>query len=322
MARPVFATPALAALALAALVATAPTAHSAAPAGAPVMPEMQRQLLAGGIDSLGRAHMAAPASAAASLTPLSTVLADVPQAALDARLKGDVVVRVRVSRLGLVDSARVVSGDARLRAPALAAARWYLYAAQPRPEWTTVTITIDGTVDSEPLALDVIGMARDAERAGHFQAALDAWAGVLNRCGTHPTIRNPWAIREHIAEVQRRMPVEPPLRGESQGYAVAARIEQQRTVARAAHADLVKKFEDAQRDLPWWDEPYQWDAASLIGAGRSQDAIRTIVIFRAATRDTASYRRANRALAGIAAGDTVMVGEMLKQEGRKFETPE
>jgi hypothetical protein len=250
------------------------------------------------------------------------VEADVPQAALDARLKGDVVLRLRVSRLGLVDSVRVVSGDARLRTPALAAARWYLYSAQPRPVWTTTTITIDGTVESEPLPLDVMGMARTAERAGNFQAALDAWAGVLNRCGTHPTIRNPWAIRERIARLERTMAVPPPLRGESQGYAIAARIEQQRTVASAAHAELVKKFEDAQRDLPWWDEPYQWDAASLVGCGRSQDAIRTLMIFRAATRDTASRRLADRALAGIAAGDTVVVGEMLKKEGRRFETVE
>ena len=82
----------------------------------------------------------------------------------------------------------------------------------------------------------------------------------------------------------------------------------------------MRKIEDAQRDMPWWDEPYQWDAASLIGCGRTQDAIRALLVFRAATRDPESRRRADRALAGIAAGDSLMVGEMLKREGRKFET--
>jgi TonB family protein len=261
-------------------------------------------------------------SSAASLLPLSTVPADVPQAALDARLKGDVVVRVHVSRLGLVDSASVVSGDARLREAAVAAARWYLYAPQPAPAWTTTTVAIDGTVEAEPLPLDILAMAREAEHAGDFRASLDAWAGALNRCGTHPTIRNPWAIREHVAELQQHLPAAPELLGESRGTAVAARVRQQRTVSRAEHAELVLKFEDAERNLPWWDELYQWDAASLVGAGRSQDAIRALLVFRAATRDSASRHRADRAIAGIAAGDTVMVGEMLKKEGRQFEPAE
>ena len=288
MARPSLAVPALAALLVSALVAAPPA--FAAPAAAP------------------------------SLVPRSTVLPDVPQAALDAKLHGDVVVRARVSRLGLVDSARVVSGDPRLRAPALAAARWYLYAPRPAPAWTSATISIDGTADADPLPFDIRGMALQAERERNWPAALDAWTGVLNRCGTHPTIRNPWAIREHIAELVHRMKVVPEPHGEGHGDAVAARVEQQRTVERGAHAALVAKIEDAQRSLPWWDEPYQWNAASLIGCGRTQDAIRMLVVFRDLTRDPVSRKRAERALTGIAAGDSIAVSEMLKLEGPKYET--
>ena len=254
--------------------------------------------------------------------PLSTVPADIPQAALDAKLRGDVVVRLRVSRLGVVDSTTVVSGDERLRASALDAARWYLYAPRPAPAWTTTTITIDGTEETDPLPLDILAMAREAEDTGDFRAALEVWAGALNRCGTHPTLRNAWAIRGRIAGAQQRLPAMPTPLGESYGSAIAARVEQQRTVSRGAHAELVLKFEDAQRNLPWWDEPYQWDAASLLGCGRSQDAIRTLLIFRAATRDSTSRHRADRAITGIAAGDSIMVGEMLKREGRQFDRAE
>jgi TonB family protein len=313
MARSLFVAPALAALLAAASVALA-----APPSGAPALPAAQARLLAGGIDSLGRAHVAA---APGALVLRTTVPADVPQAALDAKLKGKVVVRVHVTRWGTVDGEVVVSGDPRLRPSALAAARWYLFAPPASPAWTTVTVSIDGTVDYDPLPLDILKMARDAERLGHTQAALDAWAGALNRCGTHPTIRNPWAIREHIADLQSHMKDEAPLRGESQGYAVAARVEQQRTVAGVSHADLIKKFEDAQRDLPWWDEPYQWNAASMLGCGRSQDAVRTLLVFRAMTRDTVSKNRAIRALDRIAVGDTLLTGEMLKREGRQFDSP-
>ncbi len=263
-----------------------------------------------------------PPHAAAHLVPRSTVTADVPQTALDAKLKGDVVVRLHVSRLGIVDSALVLTGDERLGPAALAAARWYLYAPQARPQWTTATITIDGTVEDDPMPLDILAMARETEGSGETLAAIDVWAGALNRCGTHPTIRNPWAIRAHIAELQQRLPAMPVPQGESQGRAIGARVQQQRTVSRAEHAELVAKFEDAQRSMPWWDEPYQWDAASLLGCGRSQDAIRTLLVFRAATRDSLSRRRADRALAGIAAGDTVVVGEMLKKEGGQFDRAE
>jgi TonB family protein len=269
---------------------------------------------------------ASPAGTAApgviALTPLTTVPADVPQEALDARLRGDVVVRVRVSRLGVVDSASVASGDPRLRRSALDAARWYLYAPRREPAWSTVTVTIDGTEEAEPLPLDVLGMAREAERAGDAPAALIAWAGVLNRCGRHPTIRNAWAIREHIVALQRSLPKQPPISGGSPRDAMAARLQQQRVVSRAEHADLVQRFETAQLNLAWWDELYQWDAASLLGCGRSQDAIRSLLLFRAATRDSVSRVRADRALAGIAAGDTVAVGERLKLEGRKLEVEE
>ena len=163
-------------------------------------------------------------------------------------------------------------------------------------------------------------MALQAERERNWPAALDAWAGVLNRCGTHPTIRNPWAVREHIAELVRRMKVVPQPHGEGHGDAVAARVEQQRTVEHDAHAALVIKIGDAQRSMPWWDEPYQWNAASLIGCGRTQDAIRMLVVFRDLTRDPVSRQRADRALSGIAAGDSIAVSEMLKLEGPKYET--
>ena len=81
-----------------------------------------------------RPAAAAKLPATVALTPVLQPAADVPQAALDAQLKGTVTLLVRVTRPGYVDSVRVLTGDARLRESAAAVARWCVYAPQA-PNW-------------------------------------------------------------------------------------------------------------------------------------------------------------------------------------------
>ncbi len=286
-----------------------------APHGAPTLPESTRRVVAGGVDSLGRATLARDVV----LEPRTTVPPDVPQAALDARLAGRVTVRARVTQWGTVDSVVAISGDPRLRAAAMDAVRWYVYAPQAEPAWTLATITIDGREETDPLGVDILGLIRDAERDGRWRDALEAYTGALRRLDQHPTLRNPWALRLRAVRTAARLGGPGSPGGSIELKAIATRVQQQRTVARAAHADLVADFETCLQAAPWWGEVYQWEAASLLGCGRSSDAIRDLLLFRVACPDSVSRERAERALAGIAAGDTVVVGERLKREGRQFE---
>jgi hypothetical protein len=259
---------------------------------------------------------------AAPLVPRSTVPADVPVAALQQGITGDVEVAARVDTRGLVDSVRATRGDALLRASAMDAVRWYVYPPQPRPVWTTATVHIDGRVDADPLPFDVRAMALEAEARGDWRGALDAWTGVANRAGKHPAYQNPWAPRLRIMRLEAKLPPPDGLRGPAVSDATGARVTQQRSMARAEHEDLVEKFESVLRSMPGWAEVYQWEAASLLGCGRRDDAMRALEIFRAGSRDSASLAIADRALAGIVAGDTIGVAEMLKKEGRQFDSEE
>ena len=302
---------ALAVLLTAPPLATADDAH-------PALPAATRDVLAGGIDSLGRAHLAR--AGAAELAVISRVPADAPQAALDAKLAGEVRVRVRVQRDGLPDSAVAVSGDPRLRGSAAAAARWWIFAPPPRVTWTTVTVPVDGREPAEPLVPDVLAIARANERAGDWQGAIDAWVGALARVGRTPLLRNEWAIREHTVRLAQRMKGMPRISGEMAGTATAARGQQGHLVTGEDHERLAHEIDEALDVAPWWADAYEWRAASLANCGRGNDAMRSLELFRIGSRDSADRALAERGLAGLAAGDTVATAALLVREGRQFNT--
>jgi len=254
-------------------------------------------------------------SAAAGPAPrevLLTAPADLPPELLGTKVAAEVAVRVLVSPSGLVDSARAVSGDPRLRQGAEAAARWWVFASASAPEWLTVRVPVAADEHAVGLHPDVIAMARRAEADGDLPMALASWVGVLGRLGRSPVALNEWAIREHAIALARRISPSPPPGHAIGGAARGARGQQQRTVARADHLALVEKFDHALLRAPWWDEPYLWRAGSLAGCGRTAEALRSLRAYRLATADTAGAAFAGRLIERLAAADTVGVSEAIK----------
>ena len=266
----------------------------------------------------GAATSAPSAPHAVALTPVLAVTPDVPQAALDAQLSGRVALLVRVNAAGLVDSVRVTSGDPRLRAAATDAARWTVFAPQPAPVWSALSVTIDGRQEAEPLNPDVLTLAREAEAAKDWPNALAAWTGALQRLGTHPSLANDWAIREHTLRVAARFPVMPGVPGETAGLARGARIEQERAVASAKHADLVAAWDKALVVAPWWADVYLWRAGSLAACGRSAEARRSLRFYQLGAADSTGRWLASTALRMLAAGDSLGASELIKKRAQTF----
>ncbi len=253
-----------------------------------------------------------------ALTPVLQPAADVPQAALDAQLKGAVQLLVHVTRPGYVDSVRVLSGDARLRIAAADVARWCVYAPQAAPVWTTLSVTVDGAVEPEPLNPDVLAIAREAERAKDWSNALAAWTGALQRLGTHPSLANEWALREHALRVSRQMTPVPQAPGDTQGNARGARTQQERVIARGQHEDVVGIFDTVLKTAPWWSDPYLWRASSLAGCGRSAEAVRSLRFYLLGAPDSAGTWLATTALAQLASGDSLGASELIKKRAQSF----
>lgn len=252
------------------------------------------------------------AGAGGARAALLTVPADLPPALLGEAVAAKLTVRVAVSPEGLVDSAVAVAGDARLRASAEAAARWWVFTPAARPATLTVSVPVEAARDAADLRPDVLAMARESEAHGDLPTALAAWVGALARVGTSPTVANEWAIREHAIALARRMSPPPPLPNVVWGPARGARGQQLRTVARAKHVELVAQFDTALREAPWWDEPYLWRAGSLAGCGRTAEALRSLRAYRLASTDTAGIAFAERLMSRLAAADTIGVCEAVK----------
>jgi hypothetical protein len=258
-------------------------------------------------------------TAAVGPVVVSRVDADVPQAALDAHLRGTVSVRVRVTRMGLVDSAIAVAGDPRLRASAVASARWWIFTPQRTPAWTSVAITIDGRAPADPLSPDLLAIERDAEHRGAPWEAIDACSGALQRLGA-PQVRNEWAIRGHAVRLSHGILDRLHVPGALMADCLNQRGRQDRTMARDDHEEMVETFDRALLVCPWWADGYQWRAASLLMAGRGIEAIRTLVLFRDAAADTAARSIANRALAAVTRGDSLGASKLLIRSGTQFNT--
>lgn len=252
--------------------------------------------------------------------PVLAVAPDVPQAALDARFAGRLMLQLHVNRLGLVDSVRVKTGDARLHAAAIDAARWAVYEPGQPPFWTTLAMQIDGKVEAEPLNPDVLAMAREAELANDWANALVAWTGALQRLGTHPSLTNEWSLREHALRVASHFKTMPGVPGETAALARGARTAQERAVASAKHADLVASWDKVLAVAPWWTDVYLWRAGSLAACGRSAEARRSLKFYQLGPADSTGRWLAATALQMLAAGDSLGASELIKKRAQSFNT--
>lgn len=260
-------------------------------------------------------HTAAPHARAAGGAParavLSRVPADLPWGSTDGR-GGAVEVRVWIAPSGVVDSARAIGGEARLRGSAEAAARWWIFAPAASRDVATVPVTIETDPDFEAPRPDVVAMARDAERRHDVPAALVAWTGALARAGRNGLFRNEWAVREHVLALGRaehELPAPPPYVA-SQAHGLHA--QQERTVTTRDHADLADSFGEVTRGAPWVPQYYLWRAASELACGRRAEALRSLRAYSLGVRDSAGIATARRTWAALAAGDTLGTIERIK----------
>lgn len=267
---------------------------------------------------------AAPARAAGAKeqrVALLTAPANLPDALLGQAVSARIEVRARVAPSGLVEDAHAVSGDARLRAAAEAAVRWWVFTPAPRASREDVTVTIETKADAPTLHPDVLAMGRAAEEGGDLASAIAAWTGALARVGQSPVVADPWALREHVIELARRMPSPPPPPAVVVVQTRGVRGDQERAVARGTHEDLLPRFDEAISAAPWWPDAWLWRAGSLAGCGRVPEALRSLKAYRLAATDTAGIAFAGRMIDRLAAADTIGVCAAIKTYGVVTEKP-
>ena len=269
-----------------------------------------------GAASRARGATTAPAAGPSVLLRAS---ADLSPHAFAAHLAGKVAVRVHVAPSGIADSARATSGSVALRASAEAAARWTIFEASPRGGWTNVTIDVaPAAADDDPLTPDCVTSALAAEKAGDLRGALDWWLGALTKVGTHPELRNVWAVREQVLRIATTMHPTPPVPNATSGAARNLSAQLERTVARMQHQDIIALLQPVLREAPWWAEPYRCLAAAQCGSGQLLEARRTLRFYQMAA-DSAGRVRAASALRMLAVADTIGASEVLKKQPTKAE---
>ncbi len=264
------------------------------------------------VDAPAAASSAADTAAVGSPVLTSSVLPNVPWELLEGGVTGPVTLRVRVVPDGTVDSIQFTSGDPRLKAASIAAARWSLYRALKVATWVELTLPIPVAADWTALSPDPVALALEAEQVENLREAIDAWTGAIARVGRHPSLQDDVAIRTHIIELARRMPEPLAVPNMATGPVRAAQQLLARNMSRAVSSDVAASVDDALRIAPWFGKGYRLRAAALVGCGRIDDARRSVMLFRAASKDSAEQALAEKALASLAKADTISAVQMLK----------
>ncbi len=236
---------------------------------------------------------------------------------LDAHADGSVEVCVLVDSTGTVREAGVSRPSAPFDMAALEAARWWVFTparAHGRAVPARVAVTLAARVprDADPLVPDVVALAGDAEARGDLRGALDAWTGALARAGTHPTLQNEWTIREHIVRLAAQMPTPPEVPMLTESRARGMHNLMLRNMARGDNADYAKALDDVLRVAPWYADAYRWRASARAASGQRDDAVRDVLCYRLAVRDSVGRALADRALMALATADTIAALMMLK----------
>ena len=228
-----------------------------------------------------------------------------------------VQVCVLVDSLGLVRQARVERGGTPYDSAAVDAVRWWQFEparrdGRPVAARMSVAVTVHPPVDADPLSPDVLGMARAAEAGGQPRDAFDAWMGSLARAGVHPTLGNEWVIRERIIRIAAGTGAGIP--GDAATVTRGARNRMLRDMSRATNADLAKLLDEVLMQAPWYADAYRWRACARAASGQRAGALRDLLCYEIASRDSAGLALADQALAALAAGDTLAAMTLLKRE--------
>ncbi len=228
-----------------------------------------------------------------------------------------VEVCVLVDTTGTVREAGVSRPAPPFDEPALEAARWWVFAparlhGRPEPARIRVTLAVHVPRDADPLVPDVVGLARDAETRGDLRDALDAWTGTLARVGTHPALQNEWSIREHVVNVAARMPIPPEVPAMTLERARSMHNLMLRNIARGDNEDYAHALDDVLLVAPWYADAYRWRASARAASGQRDGAVRDVLCYRLAVRDSAGRALAERALVALASADTLAALTMLK----------
>jgi len=228
-----------------------------------------------------------------------------------------VEMQVLVDSCGQVREVRVRHGGTPFDSAAVDAVRWWWFmpvraAGKGLATWTRLSVDIQSPADTEPLVPDVMALALDAESRGDLRGAIEAWSGVLARVGVHPSLGDEWSVRERILRLAARLPEPLPVPQAADGRARGARNLMQRSVARADNCDYAKRLDESLMIAPWYTNAYRWRAAARAACGQRAGALRDAACYRIAAPDSVSRALADRAIALIAAGDTLTANSILK----------
>jgi hypothetical protein len=272
-----------------------------------------------------------PAAPVAPCEPLAGPAPDVPPRPRDRvglNFSGDMLtssdsanvqVCALVDSLGIVRQARVERGGTPYDSAAVDAVHWWQFEparahGRPVAARVSVAVPVRPPVDADPLTPDVFGMALKAEAAGDPLDALDAWTGTLARAGVHPTLGNEWVIRERILRLAAGLGAAPAVPSVAVSSARGAHNLMLRDMSRATNADLAKALDAVLLEAPWYADAYRWRASARAASGQRAGAIRDVLCYEIATRDSALLAMADRALVALATGDTLAALTMLKHE--------
>lgn len=224
---------------------------------------------------------------------------------------------VLVDRDGIAREVRIIRGGTPFDSAAVDAVRWWLFDPArsnqtPVPVWTRVTVDARPPANADPIVPDVLALAAEAEARGDTRGALDAWTGALARAGAHPSLRNEWVMREHALRLAAASPTPPAVPITLTGQARGARNLMQRNIARGSNADYAATLDKVLRAAPWYTDAYRWRAAARAASGQRTGAMRDVLCYRLGVGDSAARALADRALAMLAAGDTLGANSLLK----------
>lgn len=230
---------------------------------------------------------------------------------------GTVEVCVLVDSTGTVREAGVSGPATPFDTPALEAARWWVFTPARRAGRAVparIALKVEARVphDADLMAPDVVALAEDAEARGGLREALDAWTGALTRVGAHPALQNEWVLREHIVRLANRLPKPPAVPMMTESKARQTHNLMLRNMARDDNAGYALALDEVLRTAPWYADAYRWRASARAAAGQRDGAVRDVLCYRLAVRDSAGLDVAQRALVALAGADTLAALTMLK----------
>ena len=242
-----------------------------------------------------------------------------PNALLEHPGDGVVEICLLVDSTGTVREAGVSKPQDPFDLLALESARWWVFeparrAGRAVPARITVRVAAHTPRDTDPLVPDVVALAEDAEARGELREALDAWSGTLARVGQLPSLQNEWTIREHVIRIAARLASPPGVPMMTEAHAQGQHALMLRNVSRGDNATYAAAVDEVLQEAPWYANAYRWRAAARAASGQRDGAVRDVLCYKLAVRDSASRALAERALVALARSDTLAALTLLKND--------